>query len=72
MEARQNNEEPEINIFTDDSLSRDTSNTPSFPTIPDYNGLKQDTDVHKTLEKNLFFSNLKISKLKKQQKNPEN
>ena len=55
MEARQNDEEPEINIFTDDSLSRDTSNTPSFPTIPGYNGLKQDTDVHKTLEKNLFF-----------------
>ena len=60
MEARQNDEEPEINIFTDDSLSRDTSNTPSFPTIPGYNGLKQDTDVHNTLEKNLLFIHIII------------
>ena len=30
--------------MTDDSLSRDIFNTPSFPAISDYDGLKQTTD----------------------------
>ena len=30
-------------ILTDDSPSRDTFNTPSFPAAPDHNGSEQDT-----------------------------
>ena len=56
MEGRQNNEEPKIYILTDDSSSQDTSNTPSFPTIQNYNGSEQDTDVHNILETNLKVS----------------
>ena len=45
MEGRQSNGEPKIYILTDD--------TPSFLTIPDYNGSEQNTDGHSTLETNL-------------------
>ena len=58
MDGRQNKGEPEIYILTDDSLSRDTYNTPSFPAISDYNGLKQDTDGHNTLKTNLNVGEL--------------
>ena len=43
-------------IMTDDSTSRDTFNTPSFPSISDYDGLEQNTDSHNTLETNLNVS----------------
>ena len=33
----------------DDSPSRNTFNTPSFPTISDYDDLEQNTDDHFTL-----------------------
>ena len=36
--------------MADDSPSRDTCNTPSFPTISDYDGLEQNTHGHNTLE----------------------
>ena len=39
--------------MTDDSLSRDTFNTPSFLAISDYDSLEQNTDGHNTLETNL-------------------
>ena len=40
-------------IMTDDSPSRGTCNTPSFPTILDYDGLGQNTHGNNTLETNL-------------------
>ena len=61
MEGRQNNEEPEIDIMADDSPSRDTFNTPSFPARQDYNSLEQDTDGHNTLETNFNVSPLLLS-----------
>ena len=39
--------------MTDDSPSRDTFNTSSFPTILDYDDLEQNADGHITLETNL-------------------
>ena len=47
--------------MTDDSPSRDTSNTPSFPTILDYNGSEEDNDHHDTLDTNLNVSALFLS-----------
>ena len=44
--------------MTDDSPSRNTFNTPSFPLISDYDGLEQNTDGHNTLETNLNVSAL--------------
>ena len=41
--------------------SRDTSNTPSFPTILDYNGSEEDVDDHDTLDTNLNVSALFLS-----------
>ena len=61
MEGRKNNWEPAIHIMTDDSPSRDTSNTPSFPTILDYNGSEEDNDHHDTLDTNLNVSALFLS-----------
>ena len=48
--------------MTDDSPSRDTFNTPSFPTISDYDDLQQNTDGHITLETNPIVSALLLSK----------
>ena len=48
MEGRQNHEELEIHIFTDDSPSPNTSNTASFPAMPDNNSSEQDTDGYNT------------------------
>ena len=45
--------------MTDDSPSRNTCNTPSFPTISDYDGLEQNTHGHNTLETNLNVSHRK-------------
>ena len=42
--------------MTDDSPSRDASNSPSFPAISDYDGLEQNTYDHNTLETNLNVS----------------
>ena len=50
-----------IDIITDDSPSQDTSNTPNFPAISNYNGLEQNTDGHNTLETNLNVSVLLLS-----------
>ena len=61
MEGRQNNAEPEIQIMTDNSPSRDTFNTPRFPAIPDYNCSEQDTDGRDTLETNLNVTALLLS-----------
>ena len=47
--------------MTDDLSSWDTSNTPSFSTILDYDGLEQNTDGHNTLEANLNVSALLLS-----------
>ena len=47
--------------MTNDSPSRDTSNTASFPTISDYDGLQQNTDGHNTVETNLNVSALRLS-----------
>ena len=47
--------------MTDDSLSRDTCNTPSFTTILDYDGLEQNTHGHNTVETNLVVSALLLS-----------
>ena len=47
--------------MTDDSPSRDTFNTPSFPTISDYDDLQQNTDGHITLETNPIVSALLLS-----------
>ena len=58
MVGRQNNGEPEMHIFINDSPSPDTSNTAGFPAIPDYNVSEQVTDVHNTLETNLNLSEL--------------
>ena len=52
MEVRHNNEEPDIYILTDDSASRNTSNKPNFPAIPDYNGSEKDTDGHNIYSRN--------------------
>ena len=48
--------------MTDNSLSRDnTCNTPSVPTISDYDDLEQNTDCRITLETNLNVSALLLS-----------
>ena len=47
--------------MTDNSPSRDTFNTPSFPTISDYDGLEQNSHGHNTLETNLIVSALLLS-----------
>ena len=47
--------------MTDCSPSRDTFNTPNFPTISDYDGLEQNADGHITLETNLNVSALILS-----------
>ena len=47
--------------MTDDSPSRDTCNTLSFPTISDYDGLEQNIHGHNTLETNLIVSALLLS-----------
>ena len=47
--------------MTDDSPSRDTFNTPSFPAISDYDGLEQNTAGHNTLETNLNVTALLLS-----------
>ena len=47
--------------MTDDSPSRDTFNTPGFPTISDYDDLEQNTDGHITLETNLNVNALLLS-----------
>ena len=44
--------------MTDDLPSQDTCNTPSFPTISDYEGLEQNTHGHNTPETNLIVSAL--------------
>ena len=51
-------ETKQYHIMTDDSPSRDTFNTSSFPTILDYDDLEQNTDGHITLETNLNVSAL--------------
>ena len=48
--------------MTDGSPSQDTLYTPSFLTIPDYNGLEQGTNDYNTLETNLNVSTLLLSK----------
>ena len=47
--------------MTDDLSSRDTFNTPSFPTISDSYGLEQIYDCHNTLETNFIVSALILS-----------
>ena len=47
--------------MTDDSSSQDTSSTPSFPAISNYDGLEQNTDGHNILETNLNVSALLLS-----------
>ena len=47
--------------MTDDSPSRGTCNTSSFPTISDFDGLGQNTHGHNTLETNLIVSALLLS-----------
>ena len=47
--------------MTDNSPSRDTYNTPSFPAISDYDGLEQNIDGNNTLETNLNVSALLFS-----------
>ena len=47
--------------MTDDSPSRETCNTLSFPTISDYDGLGQNTHGHNTLETNPIVSALLLS-----------
>ena len=47
--------------MTDDSPSRDTCNTPRFPTTSDCDGLDQYTDGHNTLGTNLNVSALLLS-----------
>ena len=47
--------------MTDDLPSRDTFNTSGFPTISDYDDLKQSADDHITLEANLNVSALLLS-----------
>ena len=49
--------------MTDDSLSQNTFNTPSFPAISDYDGLEQTTAGHNTLERNLNVSALLLSQV---------
>ena len=46
---------------TDDLPSRDIFNTSGFPTISDYDDLKQSADDHITLEANLNVSALLLS-----------
>ena len=48
--------------MTDDSPSRDTSNTSGFSAISDYDGSKQNTDGHNTLETKLDRSALLLSR----------
>ena len=48
--------------MTDDSPLRDTSNTSSFSAISDYDGSKQNTDGHNTLETRLDISALLLSR----------
>ena len=55
MEAKQ------YHIMTDDSPLRGTCNTPTFPTISDYDGLEQNTLGHNTLEKHLIVSTVLLS-----------
>ena len=52
-------EAKQYHIMTDDSPSRNTCNTPSFPTISDYDGLEQNTHGHNNLETNLNVSHRK-------------
>ena len=47
--------------MTDDLPSRDIFNTSGFPTISDYDDLKQSSDDHITLEANLNVSALLLS-----------
>ena len=47
--------------MTDNLPSWDTSNTSSFPAISDYGGLKQNNDVHNTLETSLNVRALLLS-----------
>ena len=55
MEAKQ------YHIMTDDLPSRDTCNTPIFPTISDYDLLEQNTRGLNTVETNLIVSALLLS-----------
>ena len=51
----------QYNIMTDDSPSRNKCNTPSFPTISEYDGLEQNTYGHNTLVTTLIVSALLLS-----------
>ena len=48
--------------MTDDAPLRDTSNTSGFSAISDYDGSKQNTDGHNTLETKLDISALLLSR----------
>ena len=50
------NGELEIHTMSEDSLSRDASNTESSPAISDYTVLGQETNDHNTLETNLSMT----------------
>ena len=50
------NGELEIHTMSEDSLSRDASNTESSPAISDYTVLGQETDDHNTPETNLSMT----------------
>ena len=54
-------EAKQYNIMTDDSPSQNKCNTPSFPTISEYDGLEQNTYGHNTLVTTLIVSALLLS-----------
>ena len=54
-------EKKQYYIMTDDSPSQNMLNTPSFPTISDYDGLEQNKECHNTLDTNFNVRALILS-----------